>query len=75
MRTLTLIAFAALAAGCSTDGTSDDMSTNYAIPQLDTRAAAYLEVKGNAPLDPNRKVAEQDCTAGISDEGGNLRCK
>ena len=75
MRTLTLMAFAALVAGCSTSGTNEDMSTSYAVPQLDTRTAAYLQVKTNAPLDPSRKIAEQDCTAGVSDEGGNLRCK
>lgn len=75
MRTLTLMAFAALVAGCSTSGSSDDMDTNYAVPQLDTRTAAYLQVKSDAPLDPSRKISEQDCTAGVSDEGGNLRCK
>lgn len=28
-----------------------------------------------APMDPNRKISEQDCTKPIVFDGGNLRCK
>ena len=65
----------ALAGAACSSTSSNDMSSNYGIPQLDTSAAAYLKARTNAPLDPNRKISDQDCTSGVSFEGGNLRCK
>jgi hypothetical protein len=33
------------------------------------------ERKPPAPLDPSRKVSEQDCSKPIDPQAGNLRCK
>ena len=58
-----------VAAGCATQGDYDMRS--------DSRANAdYLVTKtANAPLDPNRKVNEQECTRSVDVAAGNLRCK
>jgi uncharacterized lipoprotein len=61
----TLVLFAA---GCSTDKyqTRSEMSVK----------ADYLAARsGDAPLDPARKISEQDCTVGVDITAGNLRCK
>jgi hypothetical protein len=35
----------------------------------------YMTAYNPAPMDPKRKISEQDCTKPIVFDGGNLRCK
>ncbi|HXM80676.1 MAG TPA: hypothetical protein VN929_01995 [Burkholderiales bacterium] len=35
----------------------------------------FYDPRNPPPLDPGRKVAEQDCSKPIDLEAGNLRCK
>jgi hypothetical protein len=35
----------------------------------------YVDPRHAPPLDPQRKVTEQDCSLPIDPKGGNLKCK
>ena len=74
MKTELLLASVVLfAAGCA--ATNEDYSGTR-MHSLSSANADYLAKKAvDAPLDPNRKVNEQDCTTGIDLGAGNLRCK
>ncbi len=74
MKTEVLLASVVLfAAGCA--ATNEDYSGNR-MHSLSSANADYLAKKNeNAPLDPSRKVNEQDCTTGVDIAAGNLRCK
>jgi hypothetical protein len=52
---------------------SGESSTGY---ERSRRAATNAELRSRpAPLDPSRKVAEQDCSKPIDLYSGNIRCK
>jgi hypothetical protein len=65
-KNITVLLLLVLAAGCSSQpqGPYAGTSTNPG----GAEAAA-------PPMDPTRKVSEQDCTRPIVDDGGNLRCR
>jgi len=46
----------------------------WKLVQTNTSNPDYM-TSNPAPMDPNRKISEQDCTKPIVFDGGNLRCK
>jgi len=55
---------------------SSEPNTGY---NSSARDAAYMSGLANAktppPMDPNRKVDDEDCSRPIQTDRGNLRCK
>jgi hypothetical protein len=54
---------------------SSEPNTGY---NSSARDAAYISGMANTkppPMDPNRKVDDEDCSRPIQPERGNLRCK
>ncbi len=47
----------------------------YAAPARTSAGNPYSVTSNPAPLDPKRRISEQDCTKPIVFDGGNLRCK
>ena len=72
----------AAAAACSSTASSP-YSTSRMGPTDAYRASTYRDNYGfytapsayAPPLDPKRKIAEQDCSVPLTDDTGNLRCK
>ncbi len=63
-----------ICAGCAST-TNEDYSLSE-MHSLSSANADYLAARTrNAPLDPTRKINEQDCTTGVNLGAGNLRCK
>jgi hypothetical protein len=49
---------------------------SWGLVQTNTSDPGYTTSTSNPPpMDPNRKISEQDCTKPIVFDGGNLRCK
>ena len=63
-----------LAAGC--EGTGGRFDPNV-VEKRDSGTAANPVVQGvvTPPLDPKRKIAEQDCSKPVDTSGGNLMCR
>jgi hypothetical protein len=66
---LTLALALALAAACTSDPARDSygMAGTAANPALFPKAAP--------PMEPQRKVSEQDCSRPVDLSAGNLRCR
>ena len=47
----------------------------YSAPARTTAGNPHSMTSNPAPMDPERKVSEQDCTKPMVFDGGNLRCK
>ena len=47
---------------------------NWSSVQANASNPGYMTINP-VPMDPNRKISEQDCTKPIVFDGGNLRCK
>jgi hypothetical protein len=65
-KNITVLLLLVLAAGCSSQ--PQDPYAGTSTNPGGAEAAA-------PPMDPTRKVSEQDCTRPIVDDGGNLRCR
>jgi hypothetical protein len=68
---LALIACAAACAGSDSES-GTDTSGGYGMPNVmsDTYATAKPP-----PMDPSRKIAEQNCSTTVETDRGNLRCR
>jgi len=65
------LAFAlTLAAGCGSDPAARD---SYGMGR--SAASPTQAVTAAPPMDPGRKVSEQDCSRPLDLSAGNLRCK
>ena len=61
-------------AGCSSAPADDKPGYQMSDAPLANPVYDERELKG-PPLDPSRKVSEQDCSKPVDLEHGNLRCK
>jgi hypothetical protein len=67
-----VVVLALLAGGC---GSNRDAGQSYA-DRPETATGLMVEKRETVPpLDPSRKVSEQDCSMPVETGGGNLKCK
>ena len=73
-KNLAIVLFALLAAACSGTGGRFDPNT---VDKRDAGTAANPVVQETLvpPMDPKRKVSEQDCSRPVDTSGGNLMCR
>jgi len=73
-KNLAVFLLAALAAGCSGTGGRFDPGV---VDRRDSGTAANPVVQETQvpPMDPKRKVSEQDCSRPVDTSGGNLMCR
>ena len=59
---------------CTASCASSNSPGGYGMSGSTAGATTYTTFAA-APMDPNRKVAEQDCSKPVELDRGNLRCK
>ncbi|HZQ75442.1 MAG TPA: hypothetical protein VFB08_21210 [Burkholderiales bacterium] len=69
MKALSVVLLATLAA-CGTAPT-----TGYNASEADAATMTRYASAKTPPMDPKRKIDEQDCSKPVPPEGGNLRCR
>ncbi len=75
-RLAAICALAAIAGGCSIGVATSAGFANALNLGLFLGVASGAQVGGEAPdMDPERRVAEQDCSQPVETSGANLRCR
>lgn len=70
VRTVAAIAVLVSTASCADNGMTD----SYGMPRISRESSIYERSKPG-PMDPTRKIDEQDCTKPVVVDQGNLLCK
>jgi len=70
VRTVGALAVLVSTVSCADNGVTD----SYGMPRISRESSIY-EPSKPAPMDPNRKIAGQDCTKPVVVDQGNLLCK
>jgi hypothetical protein len=71
-RTAAAMALAGCAAACASGGPVTNTSGGYGMP--DVMSDTYVSEKA-PPMEPGRKIVEQDCSKALETDRGNVRCK
>ena len=69
-----LLSIPALLAGCAMSDPDFPVGYDMSTPPIVNPVYDDRELRAR-PLDPNRRIAEQDCTKPVELTQGNLRCK
>ena len=77
LRTSAVILFALGTASCAGGGTPEHQSSTeyYLEHPVELITTDSYNAQAAPPMDPGRKVSEQDCTKPYDLQGANLRCK